>query len=110
VLAAYQTRKLSWIQLTRMPGPLDTVDLSTQPPGVRAALAFDRAVEAVRSKDKKRIAAAVKEVDANVTIADGTRIEDQKVPRSVERAIVNDMPVIRAIADGRATIGDACKR
>jgi len=110
VLVAYQPRKLSWIALTRMPGPLESVDLSTQPPAVRAALAFDRAVEAVRTNDKKRIAAAVKEVDANVTIAEGARIEDQNVPRSVAQAIVNDMPLIRALADGRATVGDACKR
>jgi hypothetical protein len=110
VLVPFTTWKLHWIELTRMPGPLDTVDLSMQPPAVRAALAFDRAVEAVRSKDRARIAAAVKAVDANVTIAEGARIEDQSVPRSVAQVIINDLPHIRALAEGRATVGDACKR
>jgi hypothetical protein len=110
VLEPFTMWKLHWFELTRMPGPLDTVDLSKQPPAVRAALAFNRAVEAVRSKDRARITAAVKAVEANVTIAEGVRIEDMSVPRSVAQTIINELPHIRAVGEGRATVGDACKR
>lgn len=110
VLEAFTRWKLHWIELTRWPGPLESVDLSAQPAAVRAAIAFDRAVDAVRSRDRARIAAAVKVVDANVTIAEGARIEDLSIPRSVAQTIINEMPHIRAVAEGRATVGDACKR
>lgn len=110
VLEAFTMWKLHWIELTRSPGPIESVDLSKQPASVRAAIAFDRAVDAVRTKDRARVAAAVKAVDANVTITEGVRIEDMSIPRSVAQTIINEMPHIRAVAEGRATVGDACKR
>jgi hypothetical protein len=110
VSVPFRTWTLSLVELRNLPASIETVDLSTLPVDARAAVVFDRAVEAVRSKDRKRIAAAVKEVDANVTIADGSRIEDQRVPRTLAQTIVNEMPMIRAVAEGRATVGDACKR
>jgi hypothetical protein len=110
VTVPFRTWKLSFVELRHLPEPIDAVDISTLPVDVRAAVVFDRAVEAVRSNDRKRIAAAVKEVDANVTIADGSRIEDQRISRTLAQTIVNEMPIIRAVAEGRATVGDACKR
>lgn len=110
VSVPFRTWTLSVVEVRNLPGALDTVDLAKLPLDARAAVVFDRAVEAVRSKDRKRIAAAVKEVDATVTIADGARIEDPRVNRTLAQTIVNEMPIIRAVADGRATVGDACKR
>jgi hypothetical protein len=110
VSVPFRTWTLSLVELRNLAEPIDAVDVSTLPIEARVAVLFDRAVEAVRSKERKKVAAAVKEVDANVTIADGTRIEDQRINRTLAQTIVNEMPVIRAVAEGRATVGDACKK
>ena len=77
--------------------------LEGQPRVVRLAVLHDGAVDAVRTRDAARIAAAVKELDdeydggKDVTFAPMVA----RLPREIE--------TLRALVAGRATIGDACK-
>lgn len=94
----FWTWPLVWFDVVPEP-----VSLEGQPRVVRLAVLHDRAVDAVRSRDAARIAAAVKALDDEYDGGKGVTFAPMvgRLPR--------DLEALRALAGGRATIGDACK-